>query len=335
MVRKQAIIGLASVLLPTIEALSIDLSKLSLFRRDKPAHLPNFDLLTAKPDRIPPVAKSKTSKWKPGLYPQSCYNHAREAISSTDKRPKCALRDLEVYDVAYEGCNQPPWVFCRCSNAEHTLQQMVDGMGTVPHALRSRVSHVSNMNGYGGGGGGSSNDRIYYGGRPAQTFFSHEVMHSNDRGFSISKEYKAAYDKDTCVPDNYANASPAENFAQLGTWLNWNINGKKVDPYVGKSSDCMKNQLKAVQKWLGDALPLATSKCVPRPANDKNVAAKRKAGLIEADPNVDFPSLLPPTTYDSPFFGGNAAEKRGEDHVVVEKSEEPHTPYDTHFFGGQ
>lgn len=302
MVRTAAVLGLASLLLPTIEALSIDLAKLSLFRRDKTALLPNFDLLTAEPDRVPPAAKSTTRRWEAGQYPQSCHDKAREEISETNKDPKCQLRDLEVYDVFYEGCDADPWVMCRCVNAEHSLQEMVDGMGTVPHGVRSMVAHVVNMNGFGGGGGGSSNDRIYYGGRPEETFFSHESMHSNDKGFSISEDYQKAYDADTCVPDDYSNASPAENFAQLGTWLNFGINGKEIDPYTGKDASCMKNQLEAAQKWLGDKLPLATTKCAPRPANDANVSGTVKArDVVRADPAVGFESLLPHVPYQRSF----------------------------------
>jgi hypothetical protein len=305
MVRTATVLCVASAVLPTIQALSIDLTRLSLFRRDKPAHLPNFDLLTAEPDRIPPAPKSTTKRWDAGSYPQTCYDIAREAISSTDSRPKCEIRDLEVYDVTYEGCDADPWIMCRCSNAEHSLQEMVDGMGTVPHGVRSMVSHVINMNGFGGGGGGSSNDRISYGGRPAQTFFSHESMHSNDKGFSISQEYQVAYDADSCVPDDYANASPAENFAQLGTWLNFGINGKPIDPYTGKDASCMKNLLEASQKWLGDKLPLATTKCAPRPANDENVQAKRSARdvIVKRDPMKRFKreEMLPHVPYQHLF----------------------------------
>ncbi|KAF2706544.1 hypothetical protein K504DRAFT_492964 [Pleomassaria siparia CBS 279.74] len=302
MVRTAVALEFAVLLLPAIHAVSIDRTKFSLFRRDKTTHLPNLNILTAEPDRIPPAAKSTTRRWDAGLYPQSCYDKAREAINDSDARPKCQLRDLEVYDVTYEGCDADPWIMCRCVNAEHSLQEMVDGMGTVPHGIRSMVSHVVNMNGFGGGGGGSNNDRIYYGGRPEETFFSHESMHSNDKGFSISEEYQKAYDADSCVPDDYANASPAENFAQLGTWLNFGINGKEIDPYVGTSASCMTNQLQAAQKWLGDKLPLATTKCAPRPANDANVAAKRKAReVVKADPVADFESLLPHVPYDHDF----------------------------------
>ncbi|KAF1970722.1 hypothetical protein BU23DRAFT_556448 [Bimuria novae-zelandiae CBS 107.79] len=149
------------------------MSQLTQWDLAKTALLDNFDALTADPSRIPPIVKGTATRWEAGKYPQNCYDKAREAISDEDARPKCELRDLEIYDVTYEDCpsGRDPWDLCRCSNAELSLQDTIDGMGTVPPGARSYVLHIITMNGFGGGGGYSDSNSIFCGGlRPKPGF---------------------------------------------------------------------------------------------------------------------------------------------------------------------
>jgi hypothetical protein len=304
MVHFTTVLGVASVLVPSIWAHP---HGSSLVERDlaKTALLDNFDALDAEADRKPPVVQGTATKWATGKYPQNCYDKAREAISDSDARPKCELRDLEIYDVTYEDCSgRDPWIVCRCSNAELSLQETVDGMGTLPPGARSNVLHIITMNGFGGGGGYSDGNSIFCGGHPSNTWFSHESMHCNDRdGFAFSNGdiWNQAIAADTCVPDSYSNNNPTEDFAQVGTYLNYDINGHTID-YTGKDASCMSHQLDAARTYLGDRLDKGTQ-CFNAPGTDGTVSGKRdgKRGVVEQDPEEGFAELLPHTPYTFPF----------------------------------
>lgn len=316
MVRFTSLTGAALALAPAIHAHTLPLMHgMSLIARDglgKTALLPNFDALTEDPSRIPPIVKGTAKKWDAGRYPKNCYDKAREAISDSDARPKCQLRDLEIYDVTYEDCpadQREPWVVCRCVNAELSLQEVIDGMGTVPPGARSNVLHIVTMNGFGGGGGYSDGNSIFCGGAPSKTWFSHESMHCNDRdgfAFSNGKEFNEAIEKDSCVPDDYANNNPTEDFAQIGTYLNYDNNGHVID-YTGKDATCMGNQLNAARAYLAERLD-PKGKCFNAPGKDDIVDGKPDArrDIVERDANSEYDSLLPHTPYTHTFFkGGN------------------------------
>lgn len=312
MVRFTSVSGLALALVPGIQAHTLPLLRgmSQLTQRDlaKGTLLDNFDALTADPSRIPPIVKGTGTKWEPGRYPQNCYDKAREALSDTDARPKCQLQDLEVYDVTYEDCpsGRDPWIICRCSNSELSLQDTIDGMGTVPPGARSNVLHVVTMNGFGSGGGYSDGNSIFCGGAPAKTWFSHEAMHCNDRdgfAFSNGEDFNNAINADSCVPDAYANNNPTEDFAQVGTYLNYNINGHAID-YTGKDAGCMGNQLNSAQAYLAERLD-RNGVCFNAPGTDGIVNGKRdtRRDIVERDPNAPYEKLLPHTAYGhSEFF---------------------------------
>ena len=123
----------------------------------------------------------------------------------------------------------------------------------------------------------------------------HEAMHCVDAsfpdgGFHDSPEFIAAYNNDTCVPDNYSMVAPGEYFAQTGVWLNYDTNGRPVD-YLGDSS-CMANQLRTVMEWAGNNITAVTSQCFPHPENDEVVPAGELAasGALEG-----FEPFAPPT----------------------------------------
>ena len=108
--------------------------------------------------------------------------------------------------------------------------------------------------------------------------------------------YPPLDNQDTCVPDNYANASPAEDFAQLGVWISYDTNPQtKVSSYVGDFS-CMGHQLETVGRYAGQQLNKATSQCFDRRPNDPNVsvALKRNTGEIKAS-EIE---VLPPVVWE-------------------------------------
>ncbi len=309
MIQIRIFLSLAGFLAAGIRANAIP-SRQTLCQRnlEKPALLSNFDLLTAESDRIPPSVKGTATKWTTGKYPRNCYDKAREVIGDSSKLPKCQFRDLEVYDVKYNDCltGRDPWVVCRCANAELSLEEIIEGMGTVPTGARSNVLHIVTMNAFGGGGGYSDWNSIYCGGQPQQTWFSHESMHCNDRvmgnsgGYSNSKTWAKAIAKDSCVPDSYSNNNPTEDFAQVGTFLNYQLNGHKVN-YTGNSTACFSNQLQAVKDFMGPLMK-PHGKCFNAPGMDGTVNSKRSEhDIVEADPESDFEDLLPHYPYTHAF----------------------------------
>ncbi|KAF2708702.1 hypothetical protein K504DRAFT_363205, partial [Pleomassaria siparia CBS 279.74] len=126
----------------------------------------------------------------------------------------CPIENLEVYTVTYSDCPTRPWTICRCSDAQVSRETYATDFGRVPPGIRSRVVHsliISEST----GSAGSNNDRILFRGPVGPAVYLHESMHSADSGFPDTTAFTDAYNADTCVPDNYANASPAEDFAQL------------------------------------------------------------------------------------------------------------------------
>ncbi|KAH7139486.1 hypothetical protein B0J11DRAFT_516900 [Dendryphion nanum] len=261
----------------------------------KRAFLQNFAALDASSDRIPPSTGVTISTWAKGSYPRFCYDTARSQRGNGNTNVNCAIDKLEVYTVTYSDCPSRPWVLCRCSDSNVSRQQYATDFGRVPPGIRSRVVHALSIQD-GGGSAGSSNDRILFRGGVGPAVYLHEAMHSADQGFSGSTTFKGAYDRDSCVPDNYANSSPAEDFAQLGVWISYDTNPQtKVRSYVGDFS-CMGHQLETVGSYAGEQLNKATSKCFDRRPNDANVsvAFKRNAGEVKAT-EVE---TLPPVVFE-------------------------------------
>lgn len=254
----------------------------------KTAFLEDFAILDAEDQRKPPFAASTVTKWDSGSYPQFCYDTANAAKANDDPRLNCAISNLEVFDVAYAECPDKPWVMCRCTDAQLSLEAMVNAFGRVPPGVRSHVVHVfvldgSRPDGSIGKSGGSNNDRFVIRGPIDDAAFAHESFHSVDKGFSSSSTFTTAYNADSCVPDNYANASPAEDFAQLGVWVDYDTNGMPISSYLDKDQGCMSNQLSAVRDYAHQFIDLDESACFNRRPNDQIVTPANEASVKVAE----------------------------------------------------
>lgn len=78
--------------------------------------------------------------------------------------------------------------------------------------------------------------------------FTHEAAHSLDgrNGYSGTSAFAAALNADTCVPDDYARSSNAEDFAQLVvTWTYMVLSGTVNDARF----NCMRNQINFVKQY--------------------------------------------------------------------------------------
>lgn len=254
----------------------------------KEAFLENFDILDAEEERKPPFAASTVMKWDAGSYPQFCYDTANAARADDDPRRNCEISNLEVFNVAYADCSDKPWTVCRCTDAQLSVDQMVNAFGRVPPGVRSHVVHIfildgSRPDGSVGKSGGSNNDRFVIRGPIDDAAFAHESFHSVDKGFSSSSTFTDAYNADSCVPDDYANAAPPEDFAQLGVWLDYDINGIPISSYLDKDQSCMRNQLEAVRNYATQYIDLATSACFDRRPNDENVTPSSEVNVLDVE----------------------------------------------------
>lgn len=192
-----------------------------------------------------------------GVAPQRCLDEALGPRSDSNPIPKCALKDLSVFSVQYDDCSRP-WVMCRCADAEMSEATMVAEFGRLPPRLRSWVRHIiafsgEDENGNVGTGAGSSDDIIvFYGTAGTPTIFIHEAAHSIDQGFSGEQDWEDTYESDTCIPDNYATSSPAENFAQVTVTVMAMKNTGSTGGFDPMS--CMANQFNSVWDTFGSQL---------------------------------------------------------------------------------
>ena len=306
MVQLSTCLGIASLLVSSIHAHAVPQSVTPVKRQawpelEKTPFTKDFAPLEAQPDRIPKSTPGTFKRWPAGKYPKTCLMKAKEGIPGT-KSPVCPVGNLEVYNVTYQDCTgRKPRVFCRCNNAETSIQEMIHGMGTVPLAARSNVLEVIWMNGRGGSGGGGDWNSLWGTGRVGIAWFTHEAIHCNDRPtvdspsyFSLGPTWAKAVAADSCVVSNYANANVYEDFVEVGTWLNYDINGHKIDYIARPFLPCLKHQLDAARAYIGDRLNKNT-KCFNSPAAGArgSTMVDAEIEIIEIDPNAEYGELLP------------------------------------------
>ncbi|KAL1959273.1 hypothetical protein VTO42DRAFT_2460 [Malbranchea cinnamomea] len=203
--------------------------------------------------------------------PEWCWNQANAQRPGQDL-PRCAAQNIEVYSVSYSDCpDQDPWVVCRCSDAQLSVDEMVTKFGRLPPGLRSYVRHFfvfdgTDANGNIGLSAGSSDDCIAFVGPCGDSVFMHEAAHSIDREFHNSEAFQQAMQSDSCLPTHYSRTSPAELFAEDSVAWIYNRNSKPLADR-GYEPSCMANQLRAVGDYVGNEYTLSTSKCFTRRPN--------------------------------------------------------------------
>ncbi|VDC04268.1 unnamed protein product [Peniophora sp. CBMAI 1063] len=137
--------------------------------------------------------------------PSLCISHATDA--------GCDTSTVEAYQANYGDCSEP-WTLCRCANAQMSAATMLTRFAQVPPGVRSYVGSALAVSAS-SCSAGSGGDFIVFNGDCSQSVFDHESGHSLDQNTSPSSEWTNALAASTCVPDAYANTSPAEDFAQV------------------------------------------------------------------------------------------------------------------------
>jgi hypothetical protein len=98
-----------------------------------------------------------------------------------------------------------------------------------------------------------------------------------DNNFHNSAYFNNSCKADTCVPSAYSNSAAQEDFAELGTWVHYDLNGWPIKNLVKKEDiRCMKNQLRTVKMEVREYVDLRTSQCVPRGPDDEFVDPLKK-----------------------------------------------------------
>ena len=78
-----------------------------------------------------------------------------------------------------------------------------------------------------------------------------ESFRSVDKKLPASQTFEDAYAVDYCVPDDYAKASPVEDFTHLAIWHPYDIKGILIKNYLDWDTDCMKSQLRVAKGYAG------------------------------------------------------------------------------------
>ncbi|VDC04278.1 unnamed protein product [Peniophora sp. CBMAI 1063] len=136
--------------------------------------------------------------------PDICTSHASDSGCDTT---------VEAYQVTIGDCAEP-WTLCRCADAQMDINAMATRFAQVPPGVRSYVGSALAV-AADSCSAGSSGDFIVFNGDCSQSVFDHESGHSLDQNTSPSDTWTNALAASSCVPDDYANSSPAEDFAQV------------------------------------------------------------------------------------------------------------------------
>ncbi|KAL8965677.1 MAG: hypothetical protein Q9183_003738 [Haloplaca sp. 2 TL-2023] len=201
-------------------------------RLDKPALLDNLDSLGPGLLANYPIVRSKYHSWdgpQNDYIPDACKAEAENNGFSVD--------DFKTYEVTYDDCNTP-WVLCYHKDAGPPIQGVVDVFSRLPVRTRSYVSHLvivpdefthaHNANGV----VVVFNLRLLGGGLALEVLL-HEAAHSLDgqgaysshdgESISSSANWIENYNKDSNVPDGYAQSNQVENTAQNTVIAAYNV----------------------------------------------------------------------------------------------------------------
>lgn len=199
----------------------------------------NFNLTANMP------ASTTTSVTTLEVLPENCgaYN-----LPSSE----CA-EGMTATNVTFDDCGDP-WTVCRCSNANMTMDTVVDRLGRVPVGLRRYVATIVVLGDTSTHAYTLTNGDIHLFGDSAIETWLHESMHSFDfaSGTSVSNssQWLESIGNDSCAPDDYSLTNVVEDFAQVGVMKFYSLAHYGELP-SGWEPACMKNQLAYM-----DALPL-------------------------------------------------------------------------------
>lgn len=169
----------------------------------------------------------------------------------------CDASAIEAVSVTFEDCDVP-WTVCRCNDAQMDMDTIVDRFGSVPPGIRSYVGSLLAVNAP-SCSAGSGGDFIVFNGDCGVSVFVHEASHSLDQGTSPSQPWSDALAASSCVPDDYANTSPAEDFAQVDVVYVY----QQRHGAIPADPSCLQAQLDYMKNDARISLAESSDKCLP------------------------------------------------------------------------
>ncbi|KAK6542272.1 hypothetical protein TWF694_006232 [Orbilia ellipsospora] len=237
-------------------------------------------------------------QWPSGTAPQSCVNEL--AWNG------CISGRAVVYNVTYTDC-PTPWVFCRCDNADLSINQMADFFGRMPVHLRSVVRHPMAVHQDGCSAyattGSDDGDIVMQGNCNTESIWLHETGHQLDArglgngvGFSTSPAWINALYADSCAADDYGNTALWEEFAQMTVVAQsdtiYNVVPQQAIP------GCFNNQLAALEGAFKASHLTYGGTCISRIPSSPSVTAVWKRGIsrrgVQRVGPCKFKNITPP-----------------------------------------
>ena len=84
--------------------------------------------------------------------PKYCRGEAAQRKDWDKSSVWCEPSEIEVFDVWYDDCPTSsaftPWNFCRCSDAQLSVEDLSDMFGRLPRGVRSHVRHIFAITGF-------------------------------------------------------------------------------------------------------------------------------------------------------------------------------------------
>ncbi|KAJ6578141.1 hypothetical protein B0H19DRAFT_985677 [Mycena capillaripes] len=256
-------------------------------------NLDSFDLTSA----LPPAYVTQS---EPVDLPPNC-------ASYVGQDQECAS-DMSALKVSFEDCGDT-FVVCRCSDAQMSMDTVLDRFGRVPVGLRRYAGtivvladsppHAYTL---------TTGDSHFFGDCSMDAWI-HEMMHAFDFALPTRQTsapgWDAALAADSCVPDVYSLVNEIEDFAQVGLITFYMLlYGGSLPP--GFISDCMSNQLAFMLTFeLFDPGPLFGNNC---DIIDTGPPARHTIPPAVLDPSRTFQTLSPPedTSPDPTGVDGSA-----------------------------
>ncbi|KAM6486898.1 hypothetical protein HDV62DRAFT_386942 [Trichoderma sp. SZMC 28011] len=228
--------------------------------------------------------QSTWDQWGWGWIPQACLS----VVQGTSFSPY----DIEVYNVHYTDCASAV-VMCRHNQAQMSIINMIDAFGRVPIHDRQWTQHILALPASSCSAGTGGAVTTFYGPCYIPSVFVHELTHTldayvNDQTgstgsvhvYSTTSSYLNSVNQDSCVPDDYANHSPQEDYAQTSVLaLYEKVNPGGLDP-IGNWR-CLVNAKNNLDSIIGQELTPGGS-CTHRWADSAIVCMGPAAGCASS-----------------------------------------------------
>ncbi|KAI4270971.1 MAG: hypothetical protein LQ337_006347 [Flavoplaca oasis] len=234
------------------------------------------------------VTQSSREKFRAGWMPKVCKD-----IANDEKRNPA---DFQIWKVKYNDCPEP-WIMCYHRNSPSPLDALINTFGRLPVHTRDFVRHVVSIPSDGAFAYNLDGTVVFFGttlnNLPVHI---HEAAHSLDlenayplKPLSSSSKWLQAYDKDSAVPDPYAQSNQVENVAQNTVVATFDRNVPGGIEKVMKDSGKIKNQYTTVlnQQKEGGGLLVPGGKCRKRLPNSEAVPVGPSSRVMRARAEVE------------------------------------------------